>query len=187
MEYMVWLHFPTSNNVAKYEALINGLRIAIKLGFRRLEIRGDSELVIDQVMKEKNCIDSKMVAYCRTVRELEVKFHSLELHHVLCDYNKAADILAKIALSRKLVPNGVFASDQLAPPVRVDEEQPQEHRVPEVMEIDQQLKPNLEDPDWRISIVEWLVERKLPSDQTEACCISQRAKAFILIDVELYK
>jgi ribonuclease HI len=42
MEYMVRLHFPASNNVAEYEALINGLRIAVKLGIKRLEIRGDS-------------------------------------------------------------------------------------------------------------------------------------------------
>ena len=42
MRYMVQLHFPSSNNVAEYEALINGLRIAIELGIRRLDIRGDS-------------------------------------------------------------------------------------------------------------------------------------------------
>ena len=30
--YMVHLHFPSSNNVAEYEALINSLRIAIELG-----------------------------------------------------------------------------------------------------------------------------------------------------------
>jgi ribonuclease HI len=32
MKYMIRLHFPTSNNVVEYEALINGLRIAIELG-----------------------------------------------------------------------------------------------------------------------------------------------------------
>ena len=32
MRYMVRLHFPSSNNVAEYEALINGLCIAIELG-----------------------------------------------------------------------------------------------------------------------------------------------------------
>ena len=31
MRYMVWLHFPSSNNVAEYEALVNDLRIAIEL------------------------------------------------------------------------------------------------------------------------------------------------------------
>ena len=38
MRYMVRLHFPSSNNVAKYEALINDLRIAIELGIRCLDI-----------------------------------------------------------------------------------------------------------------------------------------------------
>ena len=42
MRYMVRLHFPSSNNAAEYEVLINGLRIAIELGIRRLDIRGDS-------------------------------------------------------------------------------------------------------------------------------------------------
>jgi ribonuclease HI len=32
MRYIIRLYFPASNNVAKYEALIMGLRIAIKLG-----------------------------------------------------------------------------------------------------------------------------------------------------------
>ena len=42
MRYMVRLHFPSSNNVAEYETLINGLRIAIELGIQRLDVRGNS-------------------------------------------------------------------------------------------------------------------------------------------------
>ena len=38
MRYKVRIHFPSSNN----EALINGLRITIELGIRRLDIQGDS-------------------------------------------------------------------------------------------------------------------------------------------------
>jgi ribonuclease HI len=67
MEYMVRLHFPASNNASEYEALINDLWIAVKLGIKRLEIRGDSELVLDQVMKDRNCVDPKMAAYCQAV------------------------------------------------------------------------------------------------------------------------
>jgi hypothetical protein len=67
MEYMVRLHFPASNNTAEYEALINGLRIAVELGIKRLKVRGDSELVVGQVMKDKICVDPKMVAYCQAV------------------------------------------------------------------------------------------------------------------------
>jgi ribonuclease HI len=99
MEYMVRLHFPASNNVAEYEALNNGLWIVVELGIKCLEIRGDSELVVGKVMKDKNCVDPRMAAYCQAVRDLEGKFHSLELHHVLCNYNKAAGVLAKAASS----------------------------------------------------------------------------------------
>jgi ribonuclease HI len=117
MEYMVRLHFPASNNAAEYEALINGLRIAVELGIKCLEIRGDSELVVGQVMKDKNYVDPKMAAYCQAVRDLEGAFHDLELHHMLRDYNKVVDVLAKAASSRSPVPHGVFASDQHQPSV----------------------------------------------------------------------
>jgi hypothetical protein len=36
-----------------------------------------------------------MAAYCQVVRDLEGKFHGLELHHVLRDYNKAQMCLRK--------------------------------------------------------------------------------------------
>ena len=42
MRYMIRLHFAASNNATKYEALVNGLQIAIELGVRCLDIRGDS-------------------------------------------------------------------------------------------------------------------------------------------------
>ena len=62
--YAIRLHFLASNNVAEYETLINGLRIAIELGATRLYVCGDSKLVIDQVMKESSCKTPLMAAYC---------------------------------------------------------------------------------------------------------------------------
>ena len=67
MKYMVRLCFPTSNNMAEYEALVNGLCITIELGIRRLNVWGDSQLVIDQVMKESSYHNAKMFAYCHEV------------------------------------------------------------------------------------------------------------------------
>jgi ribonuclease HI len=82
LRYVLRLHFPASKNVAEYEALVNGLRIAIELGVRRLDARGDSQLVIDQVMNNSHCRDPKMEAYCDEVRRLEDKFYRLEVNHV---------------------------------------------------------------------------------------------------------
>ena len=38
--------YPTTNNIVEYEASILGLEIALELGIRRMEIFGDSNLVI---------------------------------------------------------------------------------------------------------------------------------------------
>jgi hypothetical protein len=42
VRYVLHLHFPASNNVAEYEAFVNGLRIAVELGVRCPDARGDS-------------------------------------------------------------------------------------------------------------------------------------------------
>jgi ribonuclease HI len=121
VRYILRLHFPTSNNVAKYEALVNGLRIAVELGVRRLDAQGDSQLIIDQVMKNSNCRDKKMEAYCDEVRRLEDKFYGLELNHIARRYNETVDELAKIASGRMMVPPDVFSRDIYQPSVKLDD------------------------------------------------------------------
>ena len=74
LRYAIHLHFSASNNATEYEALINGLRIAIELGATQLYVRSLSELVVDQVMKESSCKSPLMTAYCQEVRKLEDKF-----------------------------------------------------------------------------------------------------------------
>jgi len=74
LRYAIRLHFSASNNTAEYEALINGLCIAIELEVTRLYVRSDSELVVDQVMKESSCKSPLMTAYCQEVHKLEDKF-----------------------------------------------------------------------------------------------------------------
>jgi ribonuclease HI len=104
MWYAVRLHFPASNNMDEYEALLCGLKIAIEIGVKRPDVQGDSQLVIDQVMKNTSSHDDKMEAYCKAVRTLEDKFYGIELNHVPRRYNEEADELAKIASGRITVP-----------------------------------------------------------------------------------
>ena len=82
LKYVLQIHFDSSNNEAEYEALLYGLRMAITLGVRRLMVYGDSDLVVNQVMKEWDVRNPTMTAYCNAVRKLEKKFEGLELHHV---------------------------------------------------------------------------------------------------------
>jgi hypothetical protein len=69
--------------------------------------------------------------------------------------------------------------------VRAAGEKPPDEEEPEIMVVDQPPELNLEDPDWWFPILEWLAERNLPPDQTEARHIARRAKAFVLIDGDL--
>jgi ribonuclease HI len=121
LRYVLCLHSPASNNVAEYEALVNGLRIAIELGVRRLDARGDLQLVIDQVMKNSHYRDPKMEAYCDEVRRLEDKFYELEVNHVARWYNETANELAKIDSARTTVPPDVFSRDLHQPSVKTDD------------------------------------------------------------------
>jgi ribonuclease HI len=104
MQYAWRLHFPASNNMAEYKALLCSLKISIETSIKRLDMQGDSQLVIEQVMKNVSCHDDKMEAYCKAVRALEDKFYSIELNHVPCQYNEETDELAKIASARITVP-----------------------------------------------------------------------------------
>jgi ribonuclease HI len=117
MRYAVRLHFPASNNMEEYEALLCGLRITIETGIKHLDVRGDSQHVIHQVMKNASCHNDKMEAYCNAVHALEDKFYGIELNHVPHKYNEEADELAKIASGRIIVPPNVFARDVAKPSV----------------------------------------------------------------------
>jgi ribonuclease HI len=129
MRCAVNLHFPASNNMAEYEALLCGLKIAIEIGIKRLNVRGDSQLVIDQVMKNVSFHDDKMEAYCKAMRALEDRFCGIELNHVPRRYNEEADELAKIASGRITVPPNVFARDITQPSVAL-ELHPSKHAEP---------------------------------------------------------
>jgi hypothetical protein len=82
----------------------------------------------------------------------------------------------------------MFASDLQEPSVRyMEDDHPSPPDLEEVMALGEASEPNLEDPDWMILILEWMVEGKLSSDSTEARRIARQAKSFSPIDGDLYR
>jgi ribonuclease HI len=57
LKYVFQIFWEVSNNEAKYEALLHGLRLAISLRIKRLLVYGDSLQVVQQVNKEWDCND----------------------------------------------------------------------------------------------------------------------------------
>jgi ribonuclease HI len=191
VRYVLRLHFPASNNVAEYEALVNGLRIAVELGVRRLDARGDLQLIIDQVMKNSHCRDSKMEAYCDEVRRLEDKFYGLELNHIARRYNETADELAKIASGRTTVPPDVFSRDIHQPSVKMDDTP--EPEVPsaakgEALCVEGERNGVTPNPNWQTPYLQYLHRGELPLNKAEARRLARHAKSFVLLgdEKELY-
>lgn len=71
LKYVVQILWQATNNEAKYEALINGLRIATSLRIKRLLFYGDLAIVINQLKKDWDCTKENVDAYCVEVRKLE--------------------------------------------------------------------------------------------------------------------
>uniref|UniRef100_A0A2N9HKB0 Uncharacterized protein n=1 Tax=Fagus sylvatica TaxID=28930 RepID=A0A2N9HKB0_FAGSY len=97
LEQAVRLGFLASNNEAEYEALLMGLRSAIRLGADRLQVFCDSQLVVNHITGEYLARDERMLSYLSIAKSLLSKFDSVQVEQIRREYNSHADILVKLA------------------------------------------------------------------------------------------
>ena len=71
-----------SNNVAEYQALIIGLKMAIEMGISLLEIFGDSKLVINQILEQYVVKKEDFIPYCKCAKKLLANFKAITLEHI---------------------------------------------------------------------------------------------------------
>ncbi|XP_062088891.1 uncharacterized protein LOC133795457 [Humulus lupulus] len=76
-----------TNNEAEYEALIYGLELAQDKGIRRLRVRGDSKLMIEQVVGNFNTKAPHLTSILEKVSELKSQFHQFELVQIPREQN----------------------------------------------------------------------------------------------------
>jgi ribonuclease HI len=109
LKYVLRMSFPqASNNEAKYEALLHGMKRAKACRATRLKIFGDSNLVVQQVMNRCDAISDNMTAYRNLYYYLEGTFDGCEVSHVSRASNEEADNLANIGSQCLAIPQGVF-------------------------------------------------------------------------------
>uniref|UniRef100_A0A2N9GSW4 Uncharacterized protein n=1 Tax=Fagus sylvatica TaxID=28930 RepID=A0A2N9GSW4_FAGSY len=97
LEQAVRLGFLASNNEAEYEALLIGLRSAIRLGADHLQVFCDSQLVVNHISGEYLARDEWMLPYLSIVKSLLSKFDFVQVEQIKRKHNSHADILAKLA------------------------------------------------------------------------------------------
>lgn len=90
-----------TNNVAEYRALITALEEALKLGAKKIQIRGDSELIIKQMKGEYRVKNPDMKMLYDEAQDLYRQFEHATIGHNLRHKNELADKLANLAMDRK--------------------------------------------------------------------------------------
>ena len=118
LQYVLQIHFEATNNMAQYEGLLHGLRIAKKIGIKHIICCGDSDLVAQQVAGTWNARNSVMAAYRDEVDEIAKCFLGYEDKYDKRDDNTAADMLSKLGSGRKPIPPGIFLEHLRIPSVK---------------------------------------------------------------------
>jgi ribonuclease HI len=95
--HAIILEFPCTNNEAEYEALIQGLTLALQMQVKYLVVTGDSELVINHIKRRYRIKKERLKHYARRVWEIIDSFNSFNISFVPREKNQKVDSLAVVA------------------------------------------------------------------------------------------
>jgi ribonuclease HI len=91
-----------TNNVAEYEALIEGLKKSLELGVQSINIKSDSEVIVRQLNGIYKVKMPHLKVLFEIAKELLKKFKQVKIDHIPREQNKHADRLANQALDLKM-------------------------------------------------------------------------------------
>ena len=81
-----------TNNEAEYQAVIAALKMALELGFNRVEIRSDSEWLVRQVNGQYRVKTAGIRPLYLEVKQLQVQFEDCTFVHIPRELNEAHDL-----------------------------------------------------------------------------------------------
>jgi len=93
----VKLHFECTNNTTEYEACILVLKAALELKIRKIDVYGDSMLIIYQVKREWQTKKGKLRSYQEYLSTLAEEFEEIKFTHLRREGNHFVDVLAILA------------------------------------------------------------------------------------------
>jgi len=96
-EVSLYLGPKVTNNEAEYQGLLEGLKLALNLGVKKLHIRMDSELAVRQVLGIYKVKNARLAVFYQKVMENLARFEEYDIAHVRRDLNREADALASRA------------------------------------------------------------------------------------------
>ena len=173
---------PTTNNVAEYEALLHGLRMAKKMNLRRVKCFGDSDLVAQKVSGTWDSKDPLMAAYRRVGDIVAGHFKGYQVDHIGQRKNEAADALCRLGSQHKPVPPNVFLDVLHNPSVKLSTEEDLA-----VLDPEARLVAALHViPDWTVPYLAYMNRGELLEDEVLARQIIRRSKSMSIGNGELH-
>ncbi|XP_043816085.1 uncharacterized protein LOC122724620 [Manihot esculenta] len=174
--YALRLEFNASNNVAEYEALINGMLIAMEIGVTDLAINSDSQLVISQVTGAYQARDPTMKKYLTKVKSIEVELSKQGVkvwyQRIPREENEEANLLSRLSKEElEQLPDEVYIQHMNAPTYG---------KPAMIMEIG-------EGENWMAPYLEYLEKGKLQEDKAAARKIVARAANYQVVRGILYR
>ncbi|XP_010046469.2 uncharacterized protein Mb2253c-like [Eucalyptus grandis] len=97
------LTFPCTNNIAEYEACILGLQAAVDMKIRKLQVYGDSALIILQTEGKWRTHDSKLIPYHEFLGRLTEEFQEVLFEYLPRSQNQFVDALATLSSMLQVV------------------------------------------------------------------------------------
>ena len=101
LKYGIQLKFPATNNEAKYEGVLTGLKVGKALGAKYLLIKSDSKLVLGQITEEYEAKEERLQKYLRLTKRLTREFDKVEFVQIPRSQNMIANEIAKLASSEE--------------------------------------------------------------------------------------
>ncbi|GKU85393.1 hypothetical protein SLEP1_g72 [Rubroshorea leprosula] len=96
-EHALKFNFEATNNMAEYEALLLGLRLAAELKVRSLQVYSDSQLIVNQVNSTCKVTDPTLAKCLAVVLKLQSQFERFQLTKISRSENGHVDLLSKLA------------------------------------------------------------------------------------------
>jgi ribonuclease HI len=196
LKYVLRMSFPqASNNEAKYEALLHGMKMAKACGATRLKIFGDTNIVVQQVMNKCDAINDNMTAYRNLYYYLEGIFDGCDVSYISRASNEEADNLANIGSQCLPVPQGVFWEEIVERSIKGTKvstigEQAQHQATGSGAGSSRAAEPEevmMIEETWMQPYLAYMVNKTLPEDTVQAKRIIRRSKVFIVLQGKLYK
>lgn len=110
-----------TNNQAEYHAALAGLRVAADRGARRVVLRSDSRLLVEQLAGRFRVKSPTLQRLNEEARRLMRSFDEVRLEHVPRDRNAEADRLANRGVDEWVAAGGAPPPAPQPPPSLLDE------------------------------------------------------------------